>query len=249
MKPLVAALGFLTVFPLPARWQGEEALARSLPFFPVAGLLFGIVAAAFAAGLGCLLPPAPAGVLLVIAMALLSGGLHVDGLADTADGFFSSRSKEGILEIMRDSRTGAMGAAAVACVLLLKCAAMAALPPHGCVRAAFLMPLAGRCSLVLVMTWLPYARPGGGLATVFGSARPWHALWAAAVAGAAGWFAAGWRGLAAAAFATIAAALLSLWSRRKIGGYTGDTLGATCEIVEAIPPLVLASQLWQGGAR
>jgi adenosylcobinamide-GDP ribazoletransferase len=249
MKHLAAALGFLSVFPLPARWQEQAALARSLPYFPVVGLVFGAVAAALAAGLAELLPPAPAGVLLVIALALLSGGLHVDGLADTADGFFSSRPKERILEIMRDSRTGAMGAAAVASVLLLKYAAVASLPPHWFVRGAFLMPLAGRCSLLLAMIWLPYARPGGGLATVFGSARPWHALWAVVLLGGSSWFVATWRGLAAAALVIIVTALLSRWSWRKIGGYTGDTLGATCEIIEAIPALVLASQLWPGGAR
>jgi adenosylcobinamide-GDP ribazoletransferase len=249
MKPLAAALGFLSVFPLPACWQEQAALARSLPYFPVVGLVFGVAAAALAGGLAVLLPPAPAGALLVIALALLSGGLHVDGLADTADGFFSSRPKERILEIMRDSRTGPMGAAAVACVLLLKCAAVASMPPHWFVRAAFLMPLAGRCSIVLVMTWLTYARPGGGLATVFGSARSWHALWAAALLGGSGWFVAGWRGLAATALVIIATAMLSRWSWRKIGGYTGDTLGATCEIVEAVPSLVFASQLWPGGAR
>lgn len=249
MKPLVAALGFLSVVPLPARWQGEAALARSLPYFPVVGLVFGVVAAGLASALGSLLPPAPAGVLLVIGLTLLSGGLHVDGLADTADGFFSSRPRERVLEIMRDSRTGAMGAAAVAYVLALKSAAVASLSSGCLVRAAFLMPVAGRCALLLAMTWLPYARAGSGLATVFGNPRPGHALWAAALLGASGWLAAGWRGLAASVLSIAAAALMSLWSWRKIGGFTGDTLGATCEIVEAIPPLVFASLLWRGGVR
>ena len=249
MKPLLAALGFLSVLPVPARWQGEKELSRSLPYFPVVGLIFGIVAAALAAVLGSLLPPAPAGILLVIGLELLSGGLHIDGLADTADGFFSSRPKERILEIMRDSRTGAMGAAAVACVLLLKGAAVASLPPDSLVRAAFLMPLAGRSALLAAMACLPYARAGGGLATVFGTARAWHAVWGIALLGGSAGLAAGWRGLAAAALCIVAVALMSLWSWRKIGGYTGDTLGATCEIVEAIPPLVLASQLWHGAVR
>lgn len=250
MKPLLAAIAFLSVAPLPARWRaGEADLARSLPCFPLVGLLFGAAAALLACALESVLPPAPAGVLLIIGLAAFSGGLHVDGLADTADGFFSSRSKERILEIMRDSRTGAMGAAAVVSVLALKFSAVAALPSGWCARAAFLMPLAGRCSLLLAMAWLPYAREGGGLASVFGAARPWHAVWAAGLLGASSWIAAGWRGLAAAALSILAAGLLSLWSWRKIGGFTGDTLGATCEIVEAVPPLVLASQLWQGVAQ
>lgn len=249
MKPLLAALGFLTVAPLPARWRGgQPELARSLPYFPLVGMLLGVAAAALAFGLRFVLPAAPAAALLAIALAAFSGGLHIDGLADTADGFLSSRPKERILEIMRDSRTGAMGAAAVAAVLALKIAALAAVPSAWTVRAAFLTPLAGRCALLLAMTWLPYAR-SGGLASVFGAARPWHGAWAVAVLGASGWLAAGWRGVAAAALSIVAAALVSRWSWSKIGGYTGDTLGATCEVVEAIPALVLASQLWTGGAQ
>ncbi len=250
MKPLFAALGFLSIAPVPARWcGGKEPLARSLPWFPVVGLLIGIAAASLSHAMAFFLPPLPAAALLVIALMACSGGLHVDGLADTADGFFSSRSRERILEIMRDSRTGAMGAAAVASILVLKTAAVAAVPPDGLTRAVFLMPLAGRCALVWVMAGLPYARNGGGLPSVFAAARRWHALWAAGLLFTAGWFAAGWQGVAAAGFSALVVGLLSLWSWSKIGGFTGDTLGATCEIVEVVPPLVLASQLWQGGMR
>jgi adenosylcobinamide-GDP ribazoletransferase len=250
MKPLFAALAFLSIAPVPARWcGGKESLARSLPWFPVVGLLIGAGAALLSYALAFLLPPLPVAALLVIALMTCSGGLHVDGLADTADGFFSSRSRERILEIMRDSRTGAMGAAAVASILVLKTGAVAAVSPDGLARAVFLMPLAGRCALVWVMAGLPYARIGGGLPSVFAAARPWHALWAASLLAAAGWIAAGWRGVAAAGFSIFVAGIFSFWSWRKIGGFTGDTLGATCEIVEVVPALVLASQLWQGGAQ
>lgn len=247
MKPLGAALGFLSLFPLPARWRDPEGLGRSLPYFPVAGLILGALLAVLGWGLIQVLPQAPAAVLLVITAALLSGGLHIDGLADTTDGFFSSRPRERILEIMRDSRTGAMGAAAVACVLLLKWAALAALSPVWLIRAAFLLPVAGRCAMLLAMAWLPYARPEGGLAAVFGKASLWHGLWAAAILGGAGWFAAGWRGIAAAAVVIAAARLFCRWSSAKIGGYTGDTLGATCEVAETLPALVFGSQLWREG--
>lgn len=250
MKPLFAALAFLSVAPVPEGWCGGKAsLARSLPCFPIVGALFGAAAALLSWALAFFLPPLPAAALLVVALMMCSGGLHVDGLADTADGFFSSRSRERILEIMRDSHTGAMGAAAVASTLVLKIAAVAAVPPDGLGRAVFLMPLAGRCALLWAMAWLPYARSGGGLPSVFAAARPWHALWAAGLLVTASWFAAGWQGIVASGFSVLVAALFSFWSWRKIGGFTGDTLGATCEIVEAIPPLVLASQLWQGGMR
>jgi hypothetical protein len=112
-----AALRFLTVLPVPGCWcGGEEALKRSVPFFAVVGLCIGGLAAGMDAAFIRILPPLPVAVLVVIFLMAASGGLHVDGLADTADGFFSSRSRERMLEIMQDSRTGPMGTAAVACV-------------------------------------------------------------------------------------------------------------------------------------
>jgi adenosylcobinamide-GDP ribazoletransferase len=162
MTPFFAALAFLSILPAPPRWcGGAAALERSAACFPPAGLLFGAIA------------------LLVVASMAISGGLHVDGLAGTADGFFSSRKRERVLEIVRDSRSGSMGVAAVA-------------------AAIFLMPLAGRCALVFGMTSLPYARPEGGLPNIFAASTRWHVIWSVAVLFGAGWIAAGWRGLAAA---------------------------------------------------
>jgi len=92
MKRLVAAIRFLTILPLPGRWGTEEAdLAGSVVFFPIVGLLIGAVVAALAFGLVHILPPAVVSVLIVIALAAVSGGLHLDGLSDTADGFLSAR--------------------------------------------------------------------------------------------------------------------------------------------------------------
>jgi adenosylcobinamide-GDP ribazoletransferase len=224
-------------------------LERSVACFPLAGLLFGAITLGLHAALTLMLPPLPAAALLVVALMLLSGGLHVDGLADTADGFFSSRKRERILEIMRDSRTGSMGVAAVAAVIAVKLAAVASLPPFSRGAAIFLMPLAGRCALIFGMTWLSYARPEGGLPSIFAASTRWHVVWAIAVLFGAGWIAAGWRGLTVGAVSIVASGLVSIWSRCKIGGFTGDTLGATCEIVEAIPALVLCSGAWSGAGR
>ena len=243
MKRFLAALRFLTVFPIPGSWgHAQEDLAGSVPCFPLVGLLLGALAGALAFGLSRTLPPLPASVLVVIALLAVSGGLHMDGLSDTADGFFSARRRERMLEIMRDSHIGAMGVMAIVCVLLLKAATLFSIPQRTVWRAVFLMPLAGRCALVVSMAVLPYARPEGGLATVFYTKRPrLTALWAALLLVGAGGLALGVPGLVAAGASLAVVLLFAFYTYRKVGGATGDTLGAACEIAEIVPALTLAA--------
>ncbi len=247
--PLCAALAFLTIVPVPRRWCGEGGdLERSVAWFPLVGLLLGLVIAGLDLAFSAALPPLPAGVLTVIAMEAISGALHLDGLADTADGFLSSRPRERILEIMKDSRVGPMGVAAIAGVLLLKVAAVASLAPAARFGTVLLMPLAGRVAPVLLMSTLRYVRENGIL-TVFQRRRVRSApSLAVAFLSAAGWLAAGPVGLAAAAAAVALTALFALWCRAKIGGCTGDTLGAACELAEVVPALVVLIAAHHGGA-
>jgi len=239
IRPLLAAIQFLTVIPFPKSFTGgEKELEKCLPFFPVVGLLIGIIIAAFDHVMGFIFPPLPASVMTVIAMTAISGGLHMDGLADTADGFFSARPRERVLEIMRDSRTGVMGVLAVVFVILLKVSLLISLFPPIRPGIIVLMPLAGRCSFVVMMTALPYVRREGGLATAFGVGKSWlNVLWTSAFLLVAGWLAGHWMGLAASFSALLMAALFSVYCFRKIGGYTGDTLGAGCDITEIIPAI------------
>jgi adenosylcobinamide-GDP ribazoletransferase len=245
MKEFFGALGFLTVAPMPARWRGDAStLGRSIPFFSVVGLAIGLGAAGLDAGLTRTLPSPVATVLVVITLIAVSGALHLDGLADTADGLFSSRSRERILEIMKDSRTGPMGVAAVVLVVALKLAAIGTLPQDLRFRTLVLMPLAGRSGMVASMTVLRYARPEGGLGSAFAARRPWGALVVStSLLAAAGWWLCGWRGLVCGGVSLGIALALAAQSQRKIGGWTGDTLGATCEVVEIIPALVMSLRL------
>lgn len=246
MKSFFAALQFLTIIPLPGKvaFAGERELEGSVPFFPVVGLLIGIIIACFDAAVGTVLPQLPASVLTVIALVGISGGLHMDGLADTADGFFSARPRDTILEIMRDSRTGVMGVVAVVSVFLLKVAALASVPLAFRPGIITLMPLTGRCSMILMMTLLPYVRSGGGLATPFGRKKSWlNVLWSSVFLAVAGWLAARWVGLAAVFVSLFTAMFFSWYCYRKIGGYTGDTLGALCEVTETASALVAAAWL------
>ncbi len=243
-----AALRFLTILPLPGRFGTSEAeLANAAPFFPLVGLLLGCIAAPAAQLFFHFLPPLPTAVLLTFLLLAFSGGLHLDGLADTADGFFSARSPERMLEIMKDSSIGAMGAIALILLLLLKTACLASLPPDKLLAAAFLMPAAGRAAILLLMAMLPYAREEG-LGRLFAVYFNSGAGWAASLAG---FFLLTWAAAAAAGpsgLAVVLAVLLLtfcfvLLCRSKIGGVTGDTLGAACELAEAAAALAFVLKI------
>ncbi len=240
MKSLVAAFQFLSICPLVCRIPcNERQIGRSVVWFPLLGLLAGGVAAGVGWAAAHWFTPLVASVMSVLVLMAVSGGLHADGLADTADGFLSSRPRERVLEIMRDSRIGAMGVLALLGVFSLKCAALVSVPTAYHWEILLLMGLAGRCSMVLQLSWLPYARKDGGLCSVFVRYRslldPWLAV---LVLGLGGWGIAGKEGLFMMAGSVVAILIFSAWCRRKIGGFTGDTLGAGCEIVELIPALM-----------
>jgi len=244
MGRLIAAIRFLTIIPVPGRvGTGEINMAGSLPFFPIIGLLIGMIAVGLSHGLWFLFPPLPAAVLMVIFLAAVSGGLHMDGFCDTADGFFSSRPRERILEIMRDSRVGAMGVMAIVFIVVLKVAALELHDVKNIGAVVLLMPLAGRCALLVQMAILPYARPAGGLATLFYTrSSKLSALWGAGLLLGIGAIAAGAAGFAAAGISLAVIFLFAGYCRLKIGGATGDTLGAGCELAETVVALVFAAR-------
>ncbi len=238
MKSFLAAIRFLTIVPVPGTLGTAEAdIVGCKPWFPLVGLLAGAVIAAMAWLLGLVLSPVLTAALTVILLAAVSGGFHLDGLSDTADGFLSSRPRERILEIMKDSHVGAMGVIAIVCVLLVKFAALASTFGPGRAgpwAAAGLAVLGGRCMMVVAMTLLPYARPEGGLGSIFYRQRSVAAAGlSVAVLASAALVVAGRAGVVAAVLALLVTMLFALQCRRKIGGATGDTLGATCELVEA----------------
>jgi adenosylcobinamide-GDP ribazoletransferase len=257
MKALLDTIQFLTIIPLKNTGRmpvpPEESMMGQptgrMPLqtdvraelFPVVGLLIGVVLMLLDALYLLVLPPLVAAACAVISLVFLTGGLHIDGLADTADGFFSSRPREEILRIMRDSRTGAMGATAVACLLILKVAALSSVTPEARARAILLAPIAGRCAMAMAMGYLPPARPDGLAAMLrpkkVKNLQTWPAVFLL-IAGALVW---GMSGIVVSAISLIALAPLSLFIWRKIGGMTGDTLGATCEVVEAVALMAAAA--------
>ncbi len=236
-KPFFSALRFLTILPVPEPWCGDEAdFYRSPDWYPVVGLSIGLALVFLDVSLCWLLPVSVASVLLLLAMIAVSGALHLDGLADSADAFFSSRGREKMLEIMKDSRSGPMGVAAIVIILLLKLMLLISLPAEWRWQTILLLPLAGRCSLSLVSTWLPYAR-STGTAEFTGHERNWHrpVLSMVTIFTVSLLLLGGVAGMITFSLVAISIWLLGSYSRRKIGGFTGDVLGAICELIELVP--------------
>lgn len=233
IKPLAAALQFLTILPVPVKTEKKD-LENALPWFPAAGLVIGaaaaivLVVARFSG-----IPPVMAGLLGVLALSGMNGFFHLDGVADTADGFWSARPKEQILEIMRDSRIGTMGVTGLFFILGLKCSALSAMDPGTGWRALIIAAAAARAAQVLTMGLIPYARGKGGLASVFLENRPPSHMVIVSVSGLliATLFG-GIAGIGALFTAAAAIFVFNGFCIKKIGGMTGDTLGALTEITE-----------------
>jgi adenosylcobinamide-GDP ribazoletransferase len=235
MNSLIAAIRFLTIIPVPGKLgTSTEDLAGSLYWFPLVGLLIGMVTGAVFYLVGPYLSMPLAAVMAVSVLLAFSGGLHLDGVADCADGFFSSRPRSRMLEIMRDSHIGAMGVVALILVLAFKGAALVSVPSVKLWQPLVLMPVVGRGAMLVMMVFLPYARKEGGLASVFyNRASTLLAGWAVIFMLAAGWIVAGLPGLLAATGSLLILLIFCWFCHAKIGGATGDTLGAACEITEA----------------
>jgi adenosylcobinamide-GDP ribazoletransferase len=234
-RALLAAVTFLTRLPLggAVRLDGDD-VARAGPAFPLVGAGIGAAVGATAAGLSHSLTPLLAAAVAVALGALLTGALHLDGLADSADAL-GARSRTRALEIMRDHAVGAYGAVAIAIDLLLRTAALSALLGHGGVlRLAVAAGALSRLAPVALAALLPYARPGGGAgAPLTRGGRP-RALVAAALAVGVAAAVAGSDGLVLAALTAVLVALGAVWLRHWLGGVTGDTLGAASELVELV---------------
>jgi adenosylcobinamide-GDP ribazoletransferase len=248
MRRFLAAIRFLTVIPFPGSWGTDEpSLAGSTVFFPAVGLLIGFGAAGIAMVAVHWLPVGLAAALVIVALLAVSGGLHMDGLSDSADGLLSARPRERTLEIMRDSHVGAMGVIAIVCALMLKFAAVASLPAAELWRTALLMPVAGRAALAVTIALLPYARREGGLAAPFYRRRSMlAALSAEFILFLTAWLVLDLAGVIAAGASLAAVLIFAVYIYRRLGGATGDTLGAACEIAELVAAVAMAA--WYFGA-
>jgi len=233
---LPLALTFLTKIPWPRLGLAEpEDLARSLFWFPWVGALLGLIFWGTWVGLVKIFPaPAAAAVLLALTV-WVTGALHLDGLADTADGLGGGGTAQERLGIMKDSRLGTFGVVSLILALVLKYAFFLGLAGKGAGYILLLYPIVSRWGMVFLAYLSPYARPEGGLGQAMTGGASLRVL-AGATLSALGLsiLAAGPGGLTLLAGAGLAVWLLSRYFLNKLGGVTGDVLGAANELLEII---------------
>jgi adenosylcobinamide-GDP ribazoletransferase len=241
------AVTLFTVVPLPAGRVDRASAAVAMRVAPAVGAALGAILGGVLLGLDAAdLPPLLAGVVVVAAGALLTRGLHLDGLADTADGLGAYRSREQALDIMKRPDIGPFGVAAIVLALLAQAAAVAALPARGW-SAALAGVVAATATGRAAVTWacrrgVPAARPGGLGALVAGTVGgPAPVVAAVAVAALAVPAVPGrpWQGPAAVLAALAVALLLQRHVVRRLGGITGDVLGAAVEVTTTLTYLGL----------
>ncbi|MCP1457427.1 adenosylcobinamide-GDP ribazoletransferase [Pseudomonas kilonensis] len=233
MLPFWIALQFLSSLPVRLPGMPEpEQLGRSLLFYPVVGLLFGVLLWLFNAlllGTPLLLHAA----LLLSVWVLLSGGLHLDGLADSADAWLGGfGDRERTLLIMKDPRSGPIAVITLVLVLLLKFTALLALIEQGQTLTLIVVPVLGRAALLGLFLTTPYVRAGGlgqALADHLPRRAGWQVLWVCALGGV---LVAGWAGVVALLVASAVFIGLRQMMLRRLGGCTGDTAGALLELLE-----------------
>jgi adenosylcobinamide-GDP ribazoletransferase len=243
VKSAAAAVAFLTRVPA-GRWIALDAsdVGRGAWLFPVVGGLVGGAAGLLADLTADRLPALAAGGLAVALAALVTGALHLDALADTADAL-GGRNREHALEIMRDHAVGAFGATALVLVCLLDAALLGALAETDDAALVGLgAGAAGRAAMLPLGYALPYARPGEG------QGRALEGIGAATVVVGIGLavvlaLPAGAAGLWAAAAAALAAVVLGLAARARFGGVTGDVLGATAKLAETAALVAAAASI------
>jgi adenosylcobinamide-GDP ribazoletransferase len=244
LRLFLLALQFLTRVPVPA-WVGfdDALMRRAVRHFPLVGALVGTFGAGIALAAGRLWPPTVAAALGVAGTVWLTAALHEDGLADTFDALLGAASREKALVIMKDSRIGTYGAVALGLSLLLRVLLLAESMAHGpwaCMSAWIASHAAGRSVAVMLMYTLPYAGDEGRAKTraLNRDVRASDVAWAAAVGLLAVTIAASRQSMPAFVVTACCLSMLTLfvlmraWLGHRLGGHTGDTLGATEQLGE-----------------
>ncbi|WP_239613598.1 adenosylcobinamide-GDP ribazoletransferase [Cohnella mopanensis] len=235
MNAFWQALGFLTRFPVPARAQTTKGWDNSPRYYPLVGLLLGAVLwlVSWVAQLGFgELGFTVAAVVIVASWIYLTGALHLDGWMDLADGVGSHRSRERMLEIMKDSRVGAMGVVAAIVLIGLKVAALQQLAIQDKLGILLFVPAMARFALLGAIYVFPYIQAQGLGSGLRKGVNSWSLSLNLILILVIAYFVAGWNGAAVLAGMLVAAWLFGRSIVRKLGGFTGDGYGAMVEAME-----------------
>lgn len=232
LRPVAVAVGFLTRIPVATGPVAARDLGRAVTWFPAVGAALGAGLVAAQHLLGGVLAPGVLAVVLVAVQAGLTGGLHLDGVADVFDALGGGRGqRDRMLAIMRDSRIGAHGATALTLLLAAKVLAVAEAVDRSAWWALYASPAIARWVVVPIVVGFPYARPEGLGKAFHGHAGLAQLAGATAVAAlAVGWI--GTRAILPGSCGVVAALAIALWVHRHLGGLTGDVYGAAIEVAE-----------------
>lgn len=242
MRLYLIAMQFLTIIPLPfdTRCQKED-LGRATACFPLVGLTIG----GLLVGLNCLIEPwlnrSLSAALLITVLAVVSGALHLDGLADVCDGLAARGSRERFLAVMKDSQVGAVGAVGLVLGLLLKWQALAAVPAGITWQALLLFPTLGRCAQVLAMAGAKHARQDGLGAVIIQGMATRHLIVALGITVAACLALLPVKGMIALAAVFAVTLIIKCYFQKRLGGLTGDILGCISEVAEISALIVLSA--------
>ena len=242
MRLYLIALQFLTIIPLPFTVRCEERdLGRSMAFFPLAGLTLGFLLVGINWVIAPFLPRSVTDLLLLALLAGLTGALHLDGLADVFDGLAARGDRERFLAVMKDSRCGPVGAAALAFFLLIKYQALLAVPDPQKNAALLLFPLLGRYAQVQCTVGATRARNDGLGSTFIGGAGVFQFLAAMATALSICYVLFGVNGVWLFSGAYLLTWWLRRWAHHRLGGITGDIIGFVSEMTEVCTLLLIVA--------
>ncbi|MFZ1813765.1 MAG: adenosylcobinamide-GDP ribazoletransferase [Rhizobiaceae bacterium] len=243
------AIIFFTRIALPEQFSRladhRSGLDRAAPVFPLAGLAIGLVAGSLYWCASLFLPSTLAAALALAASLLLTGALHEDGLADCADGLGGGHSRDRALDIMRDSRIGVYGACALVLSLIMRWSALAALTAGGGFLALLIAHSASRGAIAIALAVSTYARREGAGSLVSSGINSTELGATLAVSLVIALLAGGFAGICAVGAGWLAAWLFLRYFEHRIGGYTGDCLGAMQQACE-ITALALFAGFWSG---
>ncbi|GAM09638.1 cobalamin synthase [Geobacter sp. OR-1] len=233
MRLFIIAFQFLTIVPLPFQVRCDERdLGRSMALFPLVGLVLGGLLAGADLLLDARVPRQVADLLLVTLLALVTGALHLDGLADVCDGFAARGGKERFLAVMKDSRVGAVGVVGLILGIGLKFQAINALQPALKWQALLLFPMVARCGQVVSAVGARSARSEGLGAAFINGVGPLQLLLALVLTGGTGFMLLGLPWLALLLLLAIFTFGCRRYFEQRLGGITGDIIGCVSELNE-----------------
>jgi adenosylcobinamide-GDP ribazoletransferase len=229
MKNLIAALQFITILPLGKARAFDPP--KMVPYFPLVGILLGLLVALFDTLVVRFWEPPVVAVLDVILLAVLTGAFHLDGLGDTADGLFSPRNRVEALEIMKDSRIGVMGLVAILFTLALKWGGIQSLDANRSLLLV-IVPAYARAGILFGMQLLDYGRADGTGRPFFKEKLKWVNHWGLLIPLGLSIFL-GWKSIWLNVMFVVIVGTILIFYRKRMGCITGDMLGAMTEVTEA----------------